>query len=372
MYKNSQQTFNGTLNLYSMPAGNAYKVVVTTTDVNTVNACISVNYSVCSTTSGYFASKNSYPCTLSITTTNNATCSASTQIELKLQNYYSQTIDTIIRAILIINPSITGNINFCGATTNTFTGSVGSATVSINKSGWKVNGQTPPVTTSNSSFTVTSPGGNDKNVTLTYTSTSACSPISMNLYTNNANAPQPSLLSYNLYMDCIYSLTTNNYNTIVYQYEWSDNAQFNDRITTTTYTTGLNWEELTPCTVLTVYIRTINACNTSAPLIRNISLPTQACCQMTGCCGYGDQMNGEGKEFSVIYYRETKQVHIEYNGEKEFAKADIIVMSAQGRITEKYQMNERTIDLTDNCLVNGLNLIKVETSDKCHSFKLIK
>ncbi|HOW31768.1 MAG TPA: hypothetical protein PLP88_09380 [Bacteroidales bacterium] len=200
-----------------------------------------------------------------------------------------------------------------------------------------------------------------------------CSPVVKTLRTQ-ANIPlQPTDIAYATIYGCEYSLSTNNLGASVYQYEWAVNSNFSTyEITTINTTTALPGLELEPCISTPVYVRARNSCSIGEHYSENITFPSLPCCQMTGCCGYGDQMNGGDKEFSVVYYRETNQIHIEYIGEQEFTTANIFVMSSQGRVSEKYQMNERTIDLPDNCIVNGMNLINIDHGYKIHSFKLIK
>lgn len=320
------------------------------------------------------ANSNSIPCQLKLTTPSSVLCNKKSNFKIRLTNYNDADAAVTEGWVNIINSSaITGSVNFCGAATNAFTTNISNGTVNISKPGWKVNGQTPPVSIG-STFSVTSPGGNDKDVTLTFTSSCACSHTTINLYTNTANSPQPTSLTYAAPIDCLYRLTTNNFSSTVYQYEWADNAAFNYATITKTNTTlevGDNWE-LKPCESLTVYIRTRNACSVSSPKIQSITFPTMLCCQMTGCCGYGTTPSPGNNEFQVTYFQNSNQIHIEYLGSEEFYGGTVQILSIEGILLETINFDTKIADLTAYKVQKGINLVRIVYNNKYYAAKIIK
>lgn len=321
------------------------------------------------------ANGNPIPCTLVFDTPGNVLCGKTSTFYVNIMNVLGASAAKTEGYIKITNNlSIAGSVNFCGAATNTFTTNISSGSVNISKPGWKVNGQTPPVTISSTNFTVTSPIGDDKNVVLTFSSYCSCSSSSINLYANTANAPQPTILTYAAPIDCLYRLTTNNYNSTVYQYEWADNAAFNNATITSTNSTlgvGYNWE-LQPCESLTVYVRTRNGCSVSAPNIQSVTFPTMACCQMTGCCGYGSSPTPVTDEFLVSYSQSSDVLHIEYQGDEEFDGGIVQIHSIQGELLETIKFEFKIVDLPANKVQKGINLVRIVYNNKYYSSKIIK
>lgn len=270
MYKNSSWTGTGG----SIPYGTKYRIDISTTSPVSIAAYLIIDgvkytnnsiYEPPQNAIGYADVKTYYG------VPNNATCGLLGEVKIKLTDVSTTFTTSFISTgyILIVKPSIIGTpFEFCTNNPNNFLldfpcGAT-SSTISISKTGWKINGQSSPITITGNTFTVSPPSYADV-ATISITGTQWCAPATYTLVHSLLLPSNPSNLTYQAInsQSCFFKVNTSTINN-TYYYEWADNSGFlNTNLTTTNSTLYASNNQFEQNTSMQVWVRGRNGCGLS-------------------------------------------------------------------------------------------------------------
>ena len=318
-------------------------------------------------------------------TPQNVSCGATSTFTIILENVAGQQ-STANGYILIVNGNVSGTTDICGFNTTvpfllSFKGDLsgnGVRTWNINKSGWKINGQNPPIQTSSFDVTITSPN-QAGSATLTISGDYLCSNIVKSLYCNPTVPPAPTTLSKRqLGSTCYYSLTTTLISAAT-SYEWSCHSNYqNSEITTsnTTHSLGTDCPDLLEDTYSHVYVRARNGCGNSSTYHQYIYFPP-----LENCYVKSSKINGQPEEDSEPYNSQKASdvsLKIAANGlyelilRSEYQNLSIAVYNGNGCLIKIIKPILNTADIDLRSLSSGLYFIKITSNELNRTIKILK
>ncbi|MBC8486852.1 MAG: T9SS type A sorting domain-containing protein [Bacteroidetes bacterium] len=298
-------------------------------------------------------------------------CGMTGTFTVEFYNYLGQVAASGSGNALVVNGSISGNTDICGLNQNRsfslalppYSGG-GSWQWNINQSGWLINGQSPPVSTSSLNVTITTPN-QASTATLSITGSWLCNTVSTPICCNPTAPPTPTFINkYRLGSTCYYYLTTNTYSSAT-SYEWSCNSSFSSSwITTnsTTQTIGVNCPDLLESTSVPVYVRARNGCGSSSTKYQYTYFPPLSNCMMKPVVG-GDTTSiiSDPLEHAVSEHYKIKNLS---NGAFEILFDNI----SNDRIVCIYSINGAFL----NSIQSGGNSIKIDLSAKPKGIYFVK
>ncbi|MFH1161056.1 MAG: T9SS type A sorting domain-containing protein [bacterium] len=272
---------------------------------------------------------------------------------------------------LVVNGSISGNTDICGLNqTTSFSLSLppyaggGSWQWNINQSGWLINGQSPPVSTSSLNVTITTPN-QASTATLSISGSWLCNTVSTLIRCNPTAPPTPTFINkYRMGSTCYYYLTTNTYSSAT-SYEWSCNSSFTNSVITTNSTTqtlGVDCPDLLESTSVPVYVRARNGCGSSSYKYQYTYFPPLSNCMLKPVVG-GDSSSiiSEPLDYAVSEHYKIKNLS---NGFFEILFDNI----SNDRIVCIYSINGALL----NSIQSAGSSVKIDLSDKPKGIYLVK